>query len=366
MKLFKKAVALLGAVAILLTFAGCHKKNEVAVTVNGVEFTSAYYMCAFLDADSQARNKIDEKAMEDDKIDTSKDGYYYSQKIDGKKYQEWVKDTAIESLKKIAAYKIKCDENKLKISNDDKLGVEQYASYYWSNGYGAMYEPNGVSFETYKKYMLDSYYTQEYFEFLYGKEGKNAVSEDDIKKFLGENYLIANVLYTDLSQLKDEEKTEKVKTINGYADQLKAGTLTFEDAYYKEHPSEKKEETTTTTEADKDKLVQKDKFATVMGSDKTQETYQDEFYAEAKKMAVGEVKVIEEKDGSAITILVKGDIMADPYYLENYDMTVRHDLKDKEYEKAIDEFVKTLKADVNSYAVDRFKAKKLVYPESAQ
>ena len=387
MKLFKKAVALLGAVAILLTFAGCHKKNEVAVTVNGVEFTSAYYMCAFIDADSQARAKVDEMAEEDDSIDTSKDGYYYSQKIDGKKYQKWVKDTAIEALKKIAAYKIKCDENKLKISDDDKSGVEQYASYYWSYyGYGTMYEPNGVSFETYKQFMLDSYYTQEYFEFLYGKEGKNPVSEDEIKAFLSENYLITNVLYTDLSSLEGEEKTEKINTINGYADQIKAGTLTFEEAYYTEHPSEKEEETTTEdehdhdhaedtaedstdadtdTEEEEEKLEQQDKLATVMGSDKTSESYQDEYYKDAKDMAVGEVKVVKEDDDTAIAILVKGDIMADPYYLENYDMIVRHDLKDEEYEKAIDEFVKTLKADVNNYAVDRFKAKKIVYPESS-
>ena len=65
MKLLKKIAALLSTVAILLTFVGCHKKDEIAVTVNDVEFTSAYYMCAFIDADSQAQQKVKEMAEED-------------------------------------------------------------------------------------------------------------------------------------------------------------------------------------------------------------------------------------------------------------------------------------------------------------
>ncbi len=386
MKLLKKIVALLSAVVILLTFAGCHKKDEVAVTVNGVEFTSAYYMCAFIDADSQAQKKVDEMAEEDSSIDTSKKNYYYSQKIDGKKYQEWVKDTAIEALKKIAAYKIKCKENNVTINESNTSNVEQYAAYYWSYyGYSELYEPNGVSFNTYRNFMLDSYYTQEYFEFLYGKEGKNPVTEEEIKNFLSENYAIANVLYVDLSSLKGEAKTEKIEAINGYAEDIKAGKLTFEDAYYTENPTEKEEEEETTEDKqeetatdNKDETTKDstedtneeeknkeplDKLATLMGSKNTQESYQDEYYDRVKKMTVGEVVVVKEDDESAIALLIKGDIMADPYYLENYDMTVRHDIKDEDYEKEMEDFAKTLKAEVNNYAVDRFKAKKIVYPK---
>ena len=377
MKLLKKIVALFGAVAILLTFAGCHKKDEIAVTVNDVEFTAAYYMCAFIDADSQAQKKVDEMAEEDDSIDTSKKNYYYSQKIDGKKYQDWVKDTAVEALKKIAAYKIKCKENNVTINESNTTNVEQYAAYYWSYyGYSELYEPNGVSFNTYKQFMLDSYYTQEYFEYLYGKEGKNPVAEEEIKNFLSENYLIANVLYVDLSSLKGEAKTEKIEAINGYAEDIKAGKLTFEEAYYTENPTEKPEEEEETTEETTDDKKEDtsedteedetkeplDKWATLMGSKNTQETYQDEYYDRVKKMTVGEVVVVKEDDESAIALLIKGDIMADPYYLDAYDMTVRHDIKDEDYEKAMEDFAKTLKAEVNDYAVDRFKAKKIVYP----
>lgn len=372
MKQLKKIVALLGAMAILLTFAGCHEKDEVAVTVNGVEFTSAYYMCAFIDADSQARNKVDEMAEEDSSIDTSNKNYYYSQKIDGKKYQEWVKDTAIEALKKIAAYKIKCKENNITINESNTANVEQYAAYYWSYyGYNELYEPNGVSFNTYRNFMLDSYYTQEYFEFLYGKEGKEPVTEEEIKNFLSENYAIANVLYIDLSSLKGEAKTEKIEAVNGYAEDIKAGKITFEDAYYTENPTEKPEEETTeettenttenTTEVEENKEPL-DKWATLMGSKNTQESYQDEYYDRVKKMTVGEVVVVKEDDESAIALLIKGDIMSDPYYLDAYDMTVRHDIKDEDYEKSMQDFAKTLTAEVNNYAVDRFKAKKIVYP----
>ena len=36
-------------------------------------------------------------------------------KIDGKKYADWVKDSALDELKKIAAYKTLCAENKIEL-----------------------------------------------------------------------------------------------------------------------------------------------------------------------------------------------------------------------------------------------------------
>ena len=73
---------------------------------------------------------------------------YYSKKVEDKDFVKWVEDTALENLKKIAAYKTLCEENKLEISEDDKKNAETYANYYWSNyGYSSYFEPNGVGAE---------------------------------------------------------------------------------------------------------------------------------------------------------------------------------------------------------------------------
>ena len=80
MKNFKKIIALALAALMLLSFAGCHKKDEVAVTIGDVEFTSAYYMCALINADSEAKSKVYENLTEEEQ--QSGDIDYYSKKID--------------------------------------------------------------------------------------------------------------------------------------------------------------------------------------------------------------------------------------------------------------------------------------------
>lgn len=359
MKVLKKIIAAVCVSALLLTFAGCHKKDETAVTVGDVKFTSAYYMCALIQADGTAKQKIKDMAAEDSSIDTSKDDYYYSQKIDGKDYQTWVKDEAISSLKEIAAYKIKCKEANLEISEADESGIQQYVDYYWNNyGYVDIYEPNGVSYSTYKQYYRDTYYSQRYFEYLYGSEGTKAVSEDEVKNYLYTNYAIADILAVSLSNLEDDAKAEKKQTVQGYADSIKNGSMTFEQAYVAENPSSANSETSS------DENGPKDSRATLVGNDKTSSSYQTEHFDTIKAMATNEVKVIEESDGTGILLVVKKEISEDPYYLENMDMSVRHDMKDDEFEKETDSIVKSLKTTVSDYAVNRFKVKKIKYPET--
>ena len=59
MKLVKKIIALVLGVLMAFSFTGCiHKKGEIAVKINGVEFTSAYYACALINAKTEAQNKV--------------------------------------------------------------------------------------------------------------------------------------------------------------------------------------------------------------------------------------------------------------------------------------------------------------------
>ena len=60
MKALKRLFVILLAVAMIVTVVGCHPKDEVAVTIGDFEFTSAYYMCALMAADSEAKSKVDE------------------------------------------------------------------------------------------------------------------------------------------------------------------------------------------------------------------------------------------------------------------------------------------------------------------
>lgn len=381
MNFIKKITAALLVVLMALTVVACHPKDEVAVTVGDVEFTSAYYMCALIFADSEARQKVDEQLAEkseDKESTTSTEAVdYYKQKIDKKKYIDWVEDKAIENLKQIAAYLIKCKEGKVELDDETKANAEQYAAAYWSYyGYSALLEPNGVSEATYKKYMLDTYYASEYFEHLYGEGGSKEIAADEVKNLMLENMVIADLIEVDTSSMKDEEKTETKAKFDAYLNDLTSGAKTFEDVY-NDYNDVKPEEEKTETEADTEESTEKedteeeteeeeaplDEYATILSNDKI-ESYKNDLYDDVKAMAVGEIKLIEKEEGAGYALVIKQDISADPYYLKNLDLVLRDAIKGEEYEKDMTKYAEGLNAEINKYAVNQFKVKKIVYPET--
>lgn len=363
MKNLKRILAVSLILVIALSLSACmHPKDEIAVTIGDVEFTSAYYMCALITADSDAKNQLDEeKENSTDKID------YYSKKIDGVKFVKWVEEAAMNSLKEIAAYKILCKENKVEIPEEDLTEAKAYANAYWTSyGYSAYFEPNGVSLSTYTDYFVDSYYAEVYFEHLYGEGGKKEISEDTVKTKMYGNFLIANILQANYTTGTDADKTnaETKKKFEGYLEDLKNGKKTFEEVY-KEYNNIKDEDTkeeTTDDAKDEDskELEPKDKYATILGAAET--VYESDNYDAVKAMKVGEMKLIELEDKAGIVLAIKQDITADPYYFENLDMITRHLIKDDEYEEEIKEYAIELEADINDYAVKRFKVKNIKEP----
>lgn len=353
MKILKRISAAALIAVMALTAVACHPKDEVAVTIGDIEFTSAYYMCALINADSEAKSKVSEDA---DTTDSSEEIDYYSKKIEDKEFVDWVKDTAIENLKEIAAYKLLCKEGKVEIPEDEVKNAEALAEMYWLNyGYSAYFEPNGVGKNTYKKYLTDSYYAQVYFDSLYGKDGKEAIADETVKTKIYDNFLIADILEVSTSGKTDQEKADLKAKLAGYESDLKSGKKTFEQIYKEQNPSS--DENTTETESDDPKP--KDEYASILGNKDT--AYESDRYDTAKAMAVGEVKLITTDD--LLTIIVKQDIKADPYYLDTLDSTARHLIKDDEFDKKIDDYIKKLEPEINDYAVNQFKVKKIKEPE---
>ena len=351
----KKIAAALAAAVLAVTASACHPKDEVAVTVGKVKFTSAYYMCALINADSEGKSKVKENLSDSE---SSSNIDYYSKKIDNKSFVKWVEDTALDNLKLIAAYKTLCEENKLELSEDDVNTAEKYANYYWANyGYSSYFEPNGVSQKTYTQYMKDSYFSGLYFEHLYGAEGTKAIDAETVKNKIYENFVIADVINASYTSKTDDEKTELKNKFETYAEELKKGSRTFEEVYKDYNGSTDKDGSTET-----DEKKPKDKYASIIGNKDT--AYESDNFDEINKMATGEIKVIELADSAGIMLVVKQDIKSDDYYIENLDLSARHLIADDEYEKDMKEYASKLKTDVNDYAVKQFKVKKIKEPST--
>ncbi len=377
MKLMKKAMALVIVFIMAFSITGCHKKDEIAVTIEGFEFTSAYYMCALVNAYSEAKTTISE-----DKGSTTSEINYFKEKIDDKSFETWVKDRAIEVLEEIAAYKKICKDNKVEMDKVITDEAEYMAYYYWYNyGYSSYFEPNGVSYNTYKQYITDGYYMHAYFESLYNEGGKKEIPSADVEKKLYDNFIIADIIDVTFSEETDKEKDEIKAKLDAYVADLNSKKKTFEEVYNDyngiKEEEDKKDETTSTdsttsdtssdTEAtddddhDHDEHSEPvDKYAQILGAKDS--GYDYDYFSEINKMATDEVKIITKASKGGYVLVVKKDIKADEYYRETLDLTVRHLLKDDEFTKDMEKVIEKTKAEVNSYAVDRFKVKKIKEP----
>ncbi len=357
----KRFCSLMLCLALMVTcFAGCHKKGEIAVKIGDVEFTSGYYACALVFADTEARAKVEEGLSEDELKGEIK---YWNYKVEKTDYTKWVEDTTLDTLKELAAIKTLCAKNKVELDSETVSLAESNAEYLWdSYGYSALMEVNGVSKETFIAYMKDSYLADEYFEFLYGKGGEKEIAADQVSKQLTDNYVLVNKLDVSFSGLKDEEKTEKKNQLAGYEASIKDGSKTFEEIYL-EYNNIKAEDHKHEEPADGEKAPQ-DQHATVLGNKDT--SYESDHYETAKAMAGGEVKLITLDDDEGLVLLVKKDISADPYYIEEFDTMLRQDIVGDTFTDDLAKYGNELKCDVNTSSTKQFKVKNIEYPQAAQ
>ena len=369
MKNIKRLTALVLAMLVVFALAGCHGKDEIAATAGDTTFTSAFYMCALIDADMEARSKVDEAKAEANKDTSSatsstvEETDYYAEKIDGKTFAQWVKDAAINRLQKFAFLDAKVKEFEIKVDEEEVKNLESYAEYYWVNyGYQALYEVNGVALSTYKKYMAYTAKENAYFDYIYGKGGTKEIAAADISKFLSENYVIADVLEGTTSNIQeDKDKNEYITKFKGYADRLKKGE-NFKKVYNEFNGIKEDTSSTASTTSDKDELKAKDELAKVIGKEGT--SYANSNFDVVKAMKIGEIKEYTPRDSTNMYVFIKGDIMADPYYISELDDTIRYDMKHEEFEKAFKEDYAKQQVETIAYAIDRFKVEKIKYPEA--
>ena len=349
----------LGILMALTMLTGCHAKGEIAVSVGDWDFTSGYYACALVMADTQARALVEEELSEDGELPSDID--YYKYEVEDTDYSEWVKNAAIANLKNIAAYKTLCTQKDISLDSETEELAKSYSDYLWNTyGYSALFEPNGVSKATFYQYNEDSYYADKYFEFVYGEGGEKEVSADKLSTELNEHYLLANMLQVDFSDLKEDEIQTKTAQFQQYEKDLNSGAKTFEQIYLEYNNI--KEEEHTHEEAEGEELTPMDPHASILGDEDTD--YAFENFEDAKAMATGEVKLITPKDDEGLVLLVKQDIAADPYYIDYLDTALRTAVVGDDFEDEMEEYAEKLKFKENSFATKQFKVKKIVYPEA--
>ena len=356
MKVLKKTAALILAAVFMLSLVGCHPKDEVAISSGDYKITSAMYSYYLVMADSEAKNVINTS----DDYDTSASGFsYYKQEIDGKKYETYVKDLALENCLKHIAYEKLCDDNKLELDEEALTNAESQADYYWNYyGYSTVFAENGVGYETYKKIMVNSALGDLYFKSLYDKGGTKEVSADDIQKTLDENYAAAYILSKDYST-EEKPNVDALKAdLEKYKTRLEAGedfTAVYNEFNDIKEEESKQEETETT---DSKEPAPVDDKISIVGSEDTGVAFT--LFDEVKELAVDTVSILHDEEAKCLYVVVKKDINADSYYRDEYlNSDILYFIKGEEFEKDIKAYADKLDYDLSNYAINQFKVKKI-------
>ncbi len=227
------------AVVCTVSMSGCSDSGYIG-SVNGIEIPTGIYLYnVIFDAYNDASDKIKEEM--DDNAGTA-EVTVLDQTIDGKKASTWLKDTAVEKLKRFAAIETLFSDNGLSLSQedidaidssisslDDDLGI--YAQYYGieESSFGEHYEKMGISKSSMRSIIENSYKENAVFLKYFGADGLTPATDDEINAYLTENYAAVKLLkleFTDQQgiMLKDEADIEAVKQLaQSYADRFNAG-----------------------------------------------------------------------------------------------------------------------------------------------
>lgn len=398
MKLFKRIAAAGLSAVLALTVAGCHSADAVVATYNDIKVTSGVYLAMLMEADGGARTEVDNQLADTSSTVSDYNKSTVSTEEGDVKFSDYVKDNAKELIYKYIATEVLSEKYGAKLDDEDISGIDTYVSYYWETyGYSVLYEANGVGRNSYKDYIRNAGYLRgKLFTAIYGEDGANPVAEADIKKYMDENYCIANVITENFTStdsegnsttLTDDQKKEKLDKLNDIADRIGKGE-DFEELYHEytgtehEHAEEAEDTSSETASEDtssetasedtssetasedtasdaeaEEELEPLDPHATLLSSEETGS--ESENFDEILKMKAGEVKVFENE--SNYTLVVKGDIDADPYYLDSLADTIRQALKSEEFNKLLVDEAKKLDIKFNEGELRYLAPKKITY-----
>ena len=379
-----KMTAAVTALMVSLSLASCDQDTTWTYRTEdwAYEVTSGMYVGMSISAYNSGYSQTD--------VDTSQP--LYDQQIGSVDALTWVQQEVDNLAKKYLAVETKFEEYGLSFTEEEQSYIDSYIEYYW-NYLGSSYEDEGCGQESYTNLMTNSFKESQLFYHIYGEGGEKEIAADEVKDTMYKNFIIADMLQASFSGLEDDEITETKEQFDKYAEELKAGTKTFEEVYNDYNDIDEEEDTDTSsgssssssstesssTESsssdatssedtssdseEEEELEPLDSYASILGAEDT--VYESEHFDTVNKMATNEIQIIELDDDAGIILVVKKDIKADPYYLENLDSTTRHLIADEEFESDIEKYAGELELTVNDYAVNQFKVKKIKEPTAS-
>lgn len=232
----KKLAAASLAIVCAASMCGCSDSGYIG-TVNGIQIPNGMYIFyVAVNGYSEAANKITDELG--DSLGTA-EVTVFNNTIEGKTASAWLKDHAVEKLRRYAAIEELFTKNGLSLTAEEQTAIDEnikaldddlgfYAQYYGLpdgiTSFGEHYESMGIGKSSLRLISENSYKEDHVFLNQYDVDGLTPVTDDEINSYITENYAAVKLLkltFTDYQgiTLKDEADIQAVKDLaQAYAD----------------------------------------------------------------------------------------------------------------------------------------------------
>lgn len=228
----KKITAVAAAAAVMSSMTACGENTTWGATIDGSDIPAGIFIYYLQSAYYSAQSKLNEENSASSDAISSADGTtttaaVFSSQIDGKDAKTWIYDEATKSMQEYAAIEAKFTELGLTITADEKDAAKVYCDQIWDYA-GEYYTKMGISEKSYTSLYLNSQKRDKVFKTIYSEGGEYAVSDDEIKTYLDENYAMINYIAMELKDgsgnlLKSDGKAEMMSMAESYVERYKNG-----------------------------------------------------------------------------------------------------------------------------------------------
>lgn len=217
MSVFKKATAFLAAVSMTATMAGCGSNTTHALEVDGYSVPAGIYIYF---SNTAYNNALSQLTQENPDLDTTDVNAVKASVLEDKDVRTWIEDKATEMCVDFVATEKKFEELGLELSAEDKDYLDSMMAYYWASNQET-FEKNGISEASFEKILTSSYKSDALFEYYYGIDGEEGVTEDDLYTYYTEHNIRSQYIRFDLvdgegNMLKSDGKEQMKDMVEDY------------------------------------------------------------------------------------------------------------------------------------------------------
>ncbi len=198
----KKIAAAVTAVVMMLGASGCGESSTWVAKYKDQTVNAGVYLFYQSQAYEDAMTKL-QKDNED--LDTSDLKAVKNLQIDGKSVSDWVKEQAMENIRIFCAVNEKFDEYGLAIDDTDQEQIKEMADNW--DMIDQMYNFSGEGIGKDSLIAIQEFQLKQdkVFEYIYGKDGTEAYSDEEIKDYLSGNKARVKMITMDLKDTEGEE-----------------------------------------------------------------------------------------------------------------------------------------------------------------